>query len=283
MYEPTAEMRIAAAARRFELPALLRVLRRRGYGPESIVFEGIRGGVHAPGLIDSLRFEEAPRRVMVRLNVGLLASGGPLPSYFQRFAETASDPRPFLAFIRFFDHALARNRSHVAHPSEGFARGSSLGRAYQLMAGAGAPPRLHALFRTLVPELAVEVGAATFTREAPTGGARVGAAGLDGTAILGPVHTTRARGLLVRLHSEDERFDRTRAWSEVIRERCRRAAPLLARSRRPIEVRLRVASYGGAARLGGLAQLGVEPLGRAASGGDGAQWEIAVLSIGGQS
>jgi len=279
MQELTAEARIAGAARRFELPALLRVLGRRGYGPEAIVFEGIRGDVEAPGLIDSLRFEDAPRRVVVRLNTGLLAPDGPLPSYFHRFAATAADPRPFLAFIRFFDHTLAGSRSYVAHPSDGVARGSPLGRAYQLMAGAGAPPRLHALFRALVPELPVEVAAATFTRAEPTGGTRMGSAGLDGTAILGPVHTTRTRGLVVRLHAEDERYDRTRTWSAVIRERCRRAAALLARSRRPVEVRLRIASYGGAARLCAMAQLGVEPLGAGpADAGGGSPWEIAVLS-----
>jgi hypothetical protein len=272
MPEPTAEQRIAGAARQFELPALLRVLRRRGYGPEAVQFEGIRGDVAAPGLVDSLHFEA--RRVVVRLNVGLLAPGGPLPSYFRRFLEDAEDPRPLLAFLRFFEHVLARSRSHVAFPRDGAARGSPLGRAYQLMAGAATPARLHALFRALVPELAVEVEVAALDRSLATAGARLGSAGLDGTAILGPRYRTRGEGLLVRLHTEHERDDAGRPWADVVRERSRRADGLLARSRRPIEVRLRVATYRGAARLAAR-QLGAEPLGGAA-----APWELTVLSAG---
>jgi hypothetical protein len=274
MRELSPEQRIAGAAHRFELPALLRVLRRRGYGPDAVCFESIRGDITTPGLVAAVRFEG--RRAIVRLNTGLLAPGGPLPSYFRRFADDAEDPRPLLGFLRFFDHGLAQSRGHVAYPRDGAARGSPLGRAYQLMAGAGTPPRLHALFRALVPELAVEVTAAALDRAEATPGARLGSAGLDGTAVLGRRYRTRREGLLVRLHADQERDERGRPWADVVRDRSRRAAGPLARSRRPVEVRLRVASYGGAARLAAASKLGAEPL-----GGAEAPWEVTVLTAGG--
>src|SRR5215831_4673958 len=94
--DATGEAALVQAARRFELPALLRVLRRQGYAAEDIWFESTRGAPASPGVIDSLRFEGSPRRAIVRLSVGLLGVDGPLPSYFRRFAEELADPRPFL-------------------------------------------------------------------------------------------------------------------------------------------------------------------------------------------
>jgi hypothetical protein len=263
------------AARRFELPALLRVLRRRGFGPESVFFESSRGAPASPGLIDSLRFEETPRRVVVRLNAGLLGPDGPLPGYFRRFADGLTDPRPYLAFVRFFDHVLAGNLSYVAHPADGVAHDSLLPGAYQIIAGARSPARLHALARAIVPELPLEVFPAVLRRRQGNPAACLGGARLDGTALIGFSQVTSAAGFVVRWHAESEEDDRGRAWSEIVRERCERhLVPLLRRGARPVELRLRFASYAGRASLARRGELGREPLGEA--GG----WEIAVIRIG---
>jgi hypothetical protein len=73
------------------------------------------------------------------------------------------------------------------------------------------------------------------------------------------------------------RDDRGRPWVDVVRERCERMlAPLVRRGGRTVEIRLRVASYGGRARLGRRPQLGVEPV----TTGDAQTWEVVVLRIG---
>lgn len=276
---PAGEAALAAAVRRFELPALLRVLRRRGYAAEDVWFESARGAPVSPGMIDSLRFEEAPRRVVVRLSTGLLGADGPLPSYFQRFAEELTDPRPFLSFVRFFDHVVAGNLAHVAHPADGVAHGSPLARAYQIIGGARSPARVHALVRAIVPELPLEVFPATLTRREPSDAARLGDARLDGTAVVGWSQRTAVAGLVARLHAEVERDDRGRPWAEVVRERCERVlAPLVRRSARTVEVRLRVGSYAGRARLASRAQLGIEPV----TTGDAQTWEIPVVRMTGR-
>lgn len=273
------EAAIAAAARRFELPALLRVLRRRGWAAEDIWFESARGAPVSPGIIDSLRFEDAPRRVVVRLSTGLLGVDGPLPSYFRRFAEDLTDPRPYLAFVRFFDHVVAANLAHVAHAADGVAHGSPLAHAYQILGGARSPARIHALVRAIVPELALEVFPAILTRREPNDAARLGAARLDGTAVVGWSQRTQVAGLVARLHAEIELDDRGRPWADVVRERCERVlAPLVRASARTVEIRLRIASYSGRARLGQRGQLGIEPV----TAGDARTWEIPVLRMTGR-
>ena len=279
------DQRIAAAAlsraaRRFELPALLRVLGRFGYASEDIWFESARGAPASPGMIDSLRFEDAPRRAVVRLSVGLLGSDGPLPSYFRRFAEELSDPRPYLAFVRFFDHVVAANLAYVAYPVDGVAHGSPLARAYQILGGARSPARIHALVRAIVPELAVEVFPATLAQRETNPPARLGDARLDGTALVGWSRRTATPGLIARLHAEVEHDDGGAPWAEVVRERCERVlAPLVRRGGRTVEIRLRIGSYAGRAQLAPRAQLGVEPV----TTGDAQSWEIAVLRIPGAS
>jgi hypothetical protein len=271
---------LADAARRFELPALLRVLRRRGFGPEAVFFESARGAPASPGLVDSVRFDEAPRRVVVRLNAGLLAPDGPLPGYFRRFTEELSDPRPLLAFLRFFDHVVADNLAYVAHPADGVARGSLLPAAYQTIAGARSPARLHALARAIVPELPLEVFAAALSRREPNAAACLGQARLDGTALIGSSRVTQAAGFVVRWHAESEADERGRAWADVVRQRCeRRLVPLLRRGARPVELRLRFAGYAGRAEIHPRGQLGREPLGESGAAG----WEVAVLRVSARS
>lgn len=270
------EAALTRAARRFELPALLRVLRRHGYAPEDIWFESARGAPASPGVIDGLRFEGEPRRAIVRLSVGLLGSDGPLPSYFRRFSEELSDPRPFLAFVRFFDHVVASNLSYVAHPADGVAHGSPLARAYQLLGGARSPARVHALLRAIVPELALEVFPATLAQRESHPAARLGDARLDGTALVGRSRRTEIAGLVARLSAEVEHDDAGRPWSDVVRERCERVlAPLVRRGARTLEIRLRFVSYAGRAQLAPRAQLGVEPV----TAGDTRTWEVPVLRI----
>jgi hypothetical protein len=273
------EAALAAMARRFELPALLRVLRGRGYAAEDIWFESARGAPRSPGIVDSLRFEDDPRRVVVRLAAGLLGVDGPLPSYFGRFADELEDPRQFLAFVRFFDHVVAANLAYVAHPADGVAQGSPLARAYQIIGGARSPARLHALVRAAVPELPLEVFPATLSRREPNDAARLGSAWLDGTAVVGWSQRTAVAGLVARLHAEVEHDDHGRRWSDVVRERCERVlVPLVRRSARTVEIRLRIGSYGGRARLAQRPQLGIEPV----TGGDAQTWEVPVLHIAGR-
>lgn len=252
------EARLAAAAPRFELAALLRLLLARGYAWETISFEGGRALTSTPGLVHALRFDgTAPRRAVVRLNLGLLGPNGTLPSYFQRFVGQLADPRPFLNFIRFFDDLLLRDRAWLTCPREGAAAGAALQGAYRATAGFRSAPRLHWLFRAVVPELPVEVRARTFNGERPGDGARFGPARLDGTAVMGPAYRVVDRGFVVRLFAEDELDDAGRRWEEVLERRYReQIAPVLVRMQAPLQVCVCFERYRTGAALAHTAQMG---------------------------
>jgi predicted component of type VI protein secretion system len=270
---------LIAAARRFTVPALLRVLRHHGYAAEDIWFESVRGAPRAPGVIDGVRFDPAANRVIVRLTTGLLGADGPLPSYFQQFTDGLGDPRPFLAFVRFFDHVVATNHAYVAHPADGVARGSPLARAYQVIAGVRSPARLHAVLRALIPELALDIMPAVLAHRAANPPARLGTARLDGTALVGPSHLHTQHGWVARLHAEATANARGHSWADIVRERCARVLPALVRGApQLIEIRLRIAQHTGRARLGRTHALGRMPV----TSGEPQAWEISVLRLGGQ-
>jgi hypothetical protein len=253
-----AEARLVAAAPRFELAALLRALEARGHSWETISFEGVRELTAAPGLIHSLRFAgRTPRRAVVRMNLGLLGPNGALPSYFQRFAEGLRDPRPFLSFIRFFDDVLLRNHAWLTCPGEGIARSGGLRAAYRTTAGFASAPRLHWLFRAVVPELPVTVTAAAFTDDQPGTGARFGPAQLDGTAVMGPAYRVTRRGFVVRLYAEEELDEAGRSWEDELTRRYQaRIAPLVGRLRRLLQVRVCFERYRQGATLSHSSQVG---------------------------
>jgi hypothetical protein len=268
------EARLAKAAPRFELAALLRLLFARGYAWETLSFEGTRTLAERPGLVAGLRFDgTAPRRAIVRLNLGLLGPNGTLPSYFQRFVGELADPRPFLAFIRFFDDLLLRDRAWLTCPREGAAAGAALEAAYRAAAGFRSAPRLHWLFRAVVPELPVEVRAEVFRGERPGDGARFGPARLDGSAVMGPAYPVVARGFVVRLSAEDELDEAGRPWEEVLARRYReRIAPVLVRMNAPVQVRVAFERYRTGAALGPAAQMGT----RRIRTKDAEAWEVVI-------
>lgn len=268
------EARVCAAAARFELSALLRLLFAMGHAWETISFEGVRTLTASPGLVHGVRFDgSAPRRAVVRLNLGLLGPNGALPSYFQRFAEQLRDPRPFLTFIRFFDDVLLRNHAWLTCPREGIAARGALQTAYRATAGFASAPRLHWLFRAVIPELPVTVTPTVFAGTHPDDGAHVGPTRLDGSAIMGPQYRVVRRGFVVRLFAEEETDDVGRSWeTELTRRYHDRIAPHLRRVTTPVQVRVRFDRYHKGAELAPAAQIGNRPIRTREPGA----WEIVI-------
>src|SRR5512140_2693100 len=73
--------RITAAARLFELPSLVRLLRSR-FPDHALHFQGRSSLACAPSIVDGVEFGAS--RIVVQLNLGLLSSTSPLASYFVR-------------------------------------------------------------------------------------------------------------------------------------------------------------------------------------------------------
>ena len=215
--------KLVARAVDFDLLALLRALRLLGYGPDDIFFENSLDGPPSRSLVCSVRFEQAPvYRVVVGVNMGLMGPNGPLPSYFQRFAEGLLDRESFDLMIRFFDHLSLKNLFASLYPdyySRYYDDWGAVRQSYMGICGLASIDRIHWLFSQYIPELPVHVRRATFKKTSDHHMARTGITRLDGTGIVGRGYQADAHGFQVRLHAELEKDSRGRSWAKIVSER----------------------------------------------------------------
>ena len=99
--------KIEARIKHFDLCALLKLLRSQGYSREDIYFVSNNNQVSHASLCEEIHFSPDLSQATLVLNMGLLSSGGSLPSYIQQFIDTEDiKGEPFLRFINFFNHHL---------------------------------------------------------------------------------------------------------------------------------------------------------------------------------
>jgi predicted component of type VI protein secretion system len=97
--------KIAKNIKRFDLCALIKLLKSLGYQREQIVFEGNSSQVSHSNLCHEISFDE--HRVRIVVNIGLLGSSSSLPSFFQELIEKEDiNSEKFISFLNFFNHHL---------------------------------------------------------------------------------------------------------------------------------------------------------------------------------
>jgi hypothetical protein len=235
---------LARRASQYELGALLAALFRHGFDWDSIRFEGVRDLYPERGeLVRGLRIEPEPARLaIVELNTGLLSRHSPLPDYFRDFGRRLHDPDAFIQFLGFWDSVQLRALAYASHPRLGAGRSRALIHGYRARLHLASPMSLAWLFRSVFPELRVEVVAAPFRQRTQGGRARVGST-LDGRLVIGAEFSERRAGFRVRLHAESAASEGVRDWEDESLVRIARIEPLLARVRRPLEIVLRFEQY----------------------------------------
>jgi hypothetical protein len=246
------ERRVEREASRFDLRPLLELLRERGY--RQILFHAAASAKTSPSIVESVRFERSPRpMVRVELNLGLLADGTLLPSYFFRTVEASRDPERFYEFLGFFEHRLVDEFVHALYPEEGgrvLRDWGAARRSLFKMHGIGSPATLQWLAQLYFPELRVTVRRWPFSRLSTAHAARTGQTPLDGSGVLGRSYESYAEGLSLELVAEEETDARGRGWASVVAARLQtKLLPLLAPFRLPLTVRLRVLFHASWARV----------------------------------
>lgn len=247
------EARIVREARRFELRPLLDLLAAKGYPREEILFEGMREG-SSTGLVEAVRFEKAPVRVVVlSLNLGLLGDNSLLPSYFFQVVDKTPQPERFYDFIRFFDHRLIQNLLRGLYPDENgalYRDWNEVLRSFFRMLGPGSVATLHWIAQHYFPDLGVEVGRCAFADTTEAHAAVTGESSLDGSAILGRAYVSDTAGFGIDLFADEETNERGRAWPNIVKLRLNeQVLPLLAPFRVPLQVRLTVRHHASWARV----------------------------------
>lgn len=238
---PKLERRISKHASRFDIGALLVQLDRLGIAREDVVFKGNPSPVSGPGIIESVRFFEAPsRRAEVVLNLGLGGPNGLVPSYFHEVVAEARDPEILETFLHFLDHPLLDafvDALYPEHPSGALSHFESLRDASFAMLGPGSVATLEWIVSLLFPELRVRVTRASIPMPTDAFAVFAGQTLLDGSGVLGVVDAPHSAGLRVDLFAEEEETSAGRKWIDIVEARLHRfALPLL----RPYALTLKV-------------------------------------------
>jgi hypothetical protein len=255
---------LTANAPRYELGAVLKVLFRCGFDWEDIRFEGIRELDGPRGaFVRQVRIEtRVTRLAIIGVNSGLLAPSSPLPEYFKAFARRLPDPDPFISFLGFWDSLQLAALAFAGVPRLSVGRDGLLGKSYRARLRLGSGMGLHWLFRSLFPELRVEVVPAGFARSGRGHRARVGAT-LDGRLVLGAEFADRRAGFRVRLYADEAACEGVADWELEAQRRLERSSAVLDRVGRAVEVTLRFERYEHGQHLVGhpssRPQLGVRP------------------------
>jgi hypothetical protein len=217
------ERAVSAQARRFDPTALLDVLDELGYRDEDIVLRSRHGTTRPSSLIDAVVFETSPRRrVLITVNLGLLGSESPLPSYFQKMIERSPDR--LVTFFEYFDHSLLRSRFRALWPERDEELGSdwaSTRRSMSKLVRLDAPAMAHWLFRRVYPELEVAVRRAPTRRTIPTEPVVIGRAQIGDGSALGGCTEILCGGLAATLVANEPRSGNGAPWQEEAARRVR--------------------------------------------------------------
>lgn len=267
MAEPAAEVLLASLlehAPRYELGAALKLLFRCGFDWHAIRFEGVRE-LDGPRttFIRRVRIAAGAKRLaIIGVDTGLLAPGSPLPEYFRSFARRLHDPDAMINFMGFWDSLWLSDLAFAGLPQLSVGRDGLLGKSYRARLRLGSAVPLFWLFRSLFPELTLEICPAVFKGTGRGHRARVGAT-LDGRVVLGAEFMERRPGFRVRLYADEVTCEGVADWESEAQRRLELVAPLLERIGRGIEVRLCFESYRHGQHLVGhhstREQLGVRP------------------------
>jgi hypothetical protein len=221
------EAEISRRAAEFDPSALVRLLAYLGYRPEEILFESAAREVSQPTLVHRVEFRSEPvKQAIVTLNLGLLGTQSPLPSYFKRLVEDPDvDEQSFTDFLRFFDHRLldAWLRSiYPEHDPAIFKDFEKTKQSYLRLLGLNSVSTLHWLIELTYPELGVTVEKGTIMRSVQLEGARLGRCELGGGAVLGGWMRAPVPGYLVTLYADEEHTEFGRPWAEEVMRRLER-------------------------------------------------------------
>ncbi|RKH40465.1 hypothetical protein [Corallococcus sicarius] len=260
----TVEERISERIRSFDVPALLDLLAKEGYGDAEVEFKSHRSTVSQQHLVHAIEFTRQPRkRVVITVNLGLLSVQTPLPSFlFQAMDRLEHDA--MADFLGYFDHLLLRTRFAGQFPDrdESLLPGWEHSTAHRLrLLRLACPSSLHWLFAKVFPEAEVVVRRETRRQRIESKGIRLGAAALGDGSAVGGFATVPTGGVEVRLFLNEPFSGAGIPWAVEARRRLNaRIFPSLAETPLALAVILALRDQSSHARLQDGSHLGYEPL-----------------------
>lgn len=258
------EQRIRERIRAFDIPALLELLSRMGYGAADIEYRSHRTQVHQGHLVHDIQFLPPPRkRVIVTVNVGLLSVQSLLPSFLLQALEQQQNDRLEL-FLGYFDHLLLHARFSGLHPE----------RDSTLMPGWGetaphrlrllrptCPSTLHWLFAHVFPEAEISVRREVRRQQVASTQLRLGTTSLGDSTSMGGFAYVPTGAIEVRIHCNEPWTGTGTPWAkEAPRRLYERLLPFLSEQSLSLTVLLLLRDHESFARVEDDSFLGYDPL-----------------------
>jgi hypothetical protein len=258
------EQRIRERIRSFDIPALLDVLAANGYGDAEIEYRSHRTTVRQSHLVHDIQFIHQPKkRVIITVNVGLLSTQSPLPSFLMRTMDQLDHDR-LERFIGFFDHLLLEECFAGLYPERNEAllpgwEGAALDRLRLLRPTC--PSTMHWLFLKVFPEAELSVRRDVRHQRVPAREMRLGASALGEGDSMGGFASIPAGGVEVTIFCDEPISASGIPWAVEARRRFETAlAPLLSETVLMLTVILVLREREGFLRIERDSHLGFDPL-----------------------
>jgi hypothetical protein len=218
---PSVEAHITARIHRFDIPALLDALTACGYTDAEIEYRSHRTLLHHGHLVHAIKFEHTPRkRAVITVNLGLLSTQSPLPSFFFKAMDQAAHDS-MEDFLGYFDHHLLRARleGHSPERDEALVGDKEVAEDRLQLLRPRCPSSLHWLCTRIYPEAEVKIRRTTQWKAFPSPGLRLGATTLGVGSAVGGFATIPQSGMEVSLHLDDPLTGNGTPWALEARRR----------------------------------------------------------------
>ena len=258
------EQRIRERIRGFDIPALLRLLDASGYGDAEFEYRGHRTTLHQSHLVHDIEFIHQPRkRVIITVNMGLLSTQSPLPSFLMQTMDQLDHDR-LERFIGFFDHLLLRECFAGLFPERDETLLPGWAQAAQerlRLLRPTCPSTLHWLFSKTFPEAEISVRRQVHHQRVPAREMRLGDSALGEGDSMGGFATIPTGGMDVKIFCDEPTSSSGVPWAEEARRRVdTRLLPLLAETVLMLNVVLVLREQEGYLRTERGSHLGYDPL-----------------------
>lgn len=252
-----------AATPQYDLAALVMELRGLGYADEAIEFRSNQTRIHKSAVVESLVFQDDPRRAIITVNLSLLGPQSPLPTYFQQILEEPGQSS-LAAFLNFFSHRLVRADVLGMFPE----KDPSLFRDFmrtrrQLLSllGLRSLSIVHWIFQSHFPELPVNVRRTVLQQPVRTRGMVLREWMLGDGSVFGGVATAPVSAVAVKLYCDEPLTGEGEPWARAAQRRLHEAIfPTLAGHGLFLEVALVLRDLSSFMILAPEQYLGYEPL-----------------------
>jgi len=210
---------------RFDVLALLRVLKNQGYEEQCMWFSSHNSLASPSRIIQTLVLSDTQEKKMARieLNLGLMSGGGLLPDYLRCYMNQANvDAASMIEFLQFFEHLLISHYLIQVYPeinADLFTDWNKSKQQFVVLQNMRSSCGVYWLFQTVFAEFWVVLQRKTLANEHLSSGIVMGCTTLGDQQTLGNSSHLSGEGFLLTLTLRECSGVRSFAWLQEVQWR----------------------------------------------------------------